>query len=76
MVGMSGKSNEPRGGTSGNIQHSKKLQSGSSHTKTQVSSHITQHQVLPTLLRLLCAVARLQHSLVSALKGYDLYYHT
>ena len=37
MVGMSGKSNEPRGGTSGSIQHSKKQQSVSGHSKNQVS---------------------------------------
>ena len=42
MVGMSGKSNEPRGGTTGSsVQHSKKQQS-SGHGKTQVScfSHL------------------------------------
>jgi hypothetical protein len=37
MVGMSGKSNEPRGGTSGsNVQSSKKVPA-SGHGKTQVS---------------------------------------
>ncbi len=45
MVGMSGKSNEPRGGTSGSVLHSKKQVLTGGHNRTQV------RMSLPCLIR-------------------------